>query len=171
MKVIPLIMGAAVSIALAGCVSAPLALAPVGPNPAGRVNASAEGQLEVFSKLQSHRDGNEYDPNPAWYQHTDYTIYDMQGDRVRHVFNSVGHYEEAPSVTSLSPGEYVVVARAQGYLRVEVPVVIEAGRATRVHLDAHWQVPAGTPRAEVVQMPNGYQVGWRAEHGGGVGIN
>jgi hypothetical protein len=168
MKMITVVLGAVVSCVLAGCVSAPMALSPVGPNPAGRVSASDEGQLEVFSALQSHRDGNEYDPNPAWYQHTDYTVYNMQGERVRHVFNSVGHYEQAPGVTSLPPGEYRVVARAQGYLRTSVPVVIEAGRTTRVHLDAQWRAPADTPSRELVETPAGYPVGWRA---GGVGIN
>ncbi len=168
MKMITVVLGAAVSCALAGCVSAPMTLAPVGPNPAGRVSASEEGQLEVFSKLQLHHDGNEYDPNPAWYQHTDYVVYDMQGKRVRHVFNTVGHYEQAPSVTSLPPGEYRVVARAQGYLRVTVPVVIEAGRTTRVHLDAQWQAPMGTRETELVEVPGGYPVGWLAQPGGGI---
>ena len=112
--------------------------------------------------MQTKHDGDPYDPNPGWQQHTDYTIYNLQGDRVEHVFNPVGHYENAPSVTSLPPGKYMVVARAQGYLRVNVPVLIEAGRTTRVHLDARWHAPPNTPASELVQMPNGYQVGWRA---------
>jgi hypothetical protein len=163
MKGIPLVFGVMLSSLLLGCVSAPVALAPVGPNPVGGVRASANGRLEVFSALQVHRDGNEYDPNPAWFQHADYTICDMNGDRLRHVFNSVGHYESAPNVINLPPGKYMVFARAQGFLRVRVPVVIEGGRTTRVHLDADWNVPPGIPKSGLVQVPNGYAVGWRAD--------
>ena len=89
-------------------------------------------------------------PNPAWHQHTDYTVYDSAGKRVRHVFNTVGHYEETPNVITLPAGSYVVMARAQGLLRVQVPVVIVGGRMTHVHLDAKWNIPTDTPKTELV---------------------
>src|SRR5580692_1325102 len=134
MKNILIVLGTVLTSLLLGCASTPVALAPVGPNPSGPVHMAATGQLEVFSAVQTERDGNEYDPNPAWYQHTDYTIYDSTGQRVQHVFNSVGHYSQAPNVISLPAGNYLVKARAQGHLQVKVPVMIRSGRTTRVHL-------------------------------------
>jgi hypothetical protein len=171
MKRIPIIFGTAIASLLLGCSTTPVALAPVGPNPTRAANMSANGQLEVYSALQTQRDGNEYDPDPAWYQHTDYMVYDLNGKRVRHVFNTVGHYEEAPNVITLPAGSYLVAARAQGLLQVKVPVVIESGRTTRVHLDAKWRVPAGTSKGELVEIPGGYPVGWRADAAGKVGVN
>jgi hypothetical protein len=171
MKKIPVILGTALTSLLLGCASTPVALAPVGPNPSGRASMAATGQLEVFSALQTRHDGNEYDPNPAWHQHTDYTVYDSAGKRVRHVFNTVGHYEETPNVITLPAGSYVVMARAQGLLRVQVPVVIVGGRMTHVHLDAKWNIPTDTPKTELVQIPGGYPVGWRADAAGKVGVN
>jgi hypothetical protein len=90
---------------------------------------------------------------------------------VRHVFNTVGHYEETPNMITLPAGSYVVVARAQGLLRVKVPVVIEGGRTTRVHLDAKWNVPTDTPKTELVQILGCYPVGWRADAAKKVGMN
>jgi hypothetical protein len=171
MKNIPVILGTALVSLLLGCTSTPVALAPVGPNPAGPLNMATTGRLEVFSAQHTCRDGNEFDPSPSWYQHTDYTVYNLNGKRVRHVFNSVGHYEEAPAVITVPPGRYLVSARAQGYLRVKVPVVIESGRTTRVHLDAKWNPPAGTPKAELVEVPGGYPVGWRTDAERNVGLN
>jgi hypothetical protein len=132
---------------------------------------AATGQLEVYSALQTRRDGNEYDPDPLWHQHTDYTVYDSDGKRVEHVFNTIGHYEEAPRVITLPAGRYVVSARAQGYLRVRVPVEIEGGRTTRVHLDAKWKPPVNTPKAELVEVPGGYPVGWRSDFTTNIGVN
>jgi hypothetical protein len=44
---------------------------------------------------------------------------------------------------------------------VRVPVLIERGRTTRIHLDDRWNIPANTPRSEFVWMPAGVPVGWR----------
>jgi len=108
------LFGAYLTLLLLGCSSAPVALAPVGPNPYGAVGANTTGQLEVFSALQECRDGNEFDTNPAWYQHTDYDVYNLAGKRIKHVFNTVGHYDEAPRVIALPAGDYLVKARGAG---------------------------------------------------------
>jgi hypothetical protein len=42
----------------AGCASAPMAVAPVGPNQLGSVAASAGGQLQVFSALRGRTEGD-----------------------------------------------------------------------------------------------------------------
>lgn len=88
MKNIHLLMGAGLAALLAGCATTPVALAPVGPNPAGSRSRVPEGGLQVFSSLVGRSEGN----NPAWYQHTDYSIYDLNGKLVRHVDNTIGYY-------------------------------------------------------------------------------
>lgn len=163
MKRIPCCFGAVLTLCLLGCTSKPLTLGPVGPNPASLVGTTATGQLEVFSATETERDGNEYDINPAWHQHSDYTVYSLRGQRVRHVFNSVGHYAEAPRVISLPAGKYLVKAHAKGDLDIAVPVLIERGRTTKVHLDDNWHLPPQTPKSEIVSIPYGYPVGWRSD--------
>ena len=160
------LMGAVVSaLCLIGCSSAPVALAPVGPNPAGSTVRASTGQLEVYSALKECRDGNEYDPNPAWYQHTDYIVRDLDGKRIRHVGNSVGHYARRPRRIELPPGKYLVKAEGKDGLSVTIPVLIRPGRTTRVHLDAAWHPAAAVPNSELVTAPTGYPVGWRVDLG------
>jgi hypothetical protein len=143
---------------LVGCSTTTVAVSTVGPNPNGEQNlAQNNGRLQVFSVLVSHAEGN----NPTWYRHADYDLYTANGVHLQHVDNATGHYERAPRLVVLPPGKYVVEAAAQKYLRMEVPVVIEAGRVTRVHLDGAWRQVAGTPNAEVVCGPDGRPVGWR----------
>jgi hypothetical protein len=143
---------------LLGCTTAPVAVAPVGPNPAGERNpAQPEGRLQVFSVLVSHAEGD----NPPWYRHADYDLFTPEGRHLRHVDNASGHYARAPRLVALPAGKYLVKAAAQDYLRLEVPVVIEPGRITRVHLDGAWRPVAGVPKADVVYSPLGQPVGWR----------
>ena len=150
------------AVLLVGCSSTRTVLAPVGPNPAALAQNSNNGKLEVYSAVEECRDGNEFDIGPAWYEHTDYSVYDMKGQRVQHVFNSAGHYDEAPSDISLPAAKYVLRAEAEGFVHVEVPIVIERGRTTRVHLDAEWKPPVDASKSELVTLPNSYAVGWRA---------
>ena len=164
MKSVFCILGAGFVSLLIGCSSAPVALAPVGPNPYGGQSTASKGELQVFSSLTGRREGE----NPTWYQHTDYYVYDAEGKVVKHVANSAGYYAEAPRSLSLSAGRYLVKAQAKDYSWVEVPVTIESGRTTRVHLDDNWKLPAHTSTSELVSMPNGQPAGWRAEPMGGL---
>jgi hypothetical protein len=157
MKSVPAIIGTALISLLVGCSTTPVAVAPVGPNPAGLNNHAANGQLEVYSALVGRSEGN----NPAWFQHADYTIYDQNGNRVRYVMNTTGNYSKRPTVVSLPPGNYIVKTRAKDYFRVTVPVVIASGRTTRVHLDDSWR-PEATASAALVTLPSGNPVGWNA---------
>jgi hypothetical protein len=43
-----------------------------------------------------------------------------------------------------------------------VPVEIKRGRLTRVHLDDEWHPPAMSSKTELVSMPEGQLVGWKA---------
>ena len=159
MKNIHLLMGAGLAALLAGCATTPVALAPVGPNPAGSRSGVSEGGLQVFSSLVGRSEGN----NPSWYQHTDYSIYDLNGKLVKHVDNTIGYYEKAPRRVTLPAGRYFLKAQANDYLWVDVPVTIERGQTTRVHLDDNWKLPATASKAELVSLPNGNPAGWRAD--------
>lgn len=142
--------GLALAIALAGCAS-PVTLEPVGPKPMAYPGPGSEGQLEVFSAVSGHRKGN---------QHTDYYICTQEGERLQHVDNSIGDYSQRPRVVSLLPGGYIVEARAKDNSEVKVPVEIQLGTLTSVHLDGAWE-PSAEP-SQLVHAPGGYPVGWRA---------
>jgi hypothetical protein len=164
MKSVYAVLGAGLASLLAGCSSTPVALAPVGPNPVRSERIASQGQLQVFSRLvEQSDDQNQGSDDPLWYQHTDYRIYNLHGKLVKRVDNTSGHYDQAPRRVALPAGQYLVKAQAQDYLQVEVPVTIEAGRTTRVHLDNNWKLPASTSKRELVSTPNGIPVGWRAE--------
>jgi hypothetical protein len=81
-----------------GCAStAPVVVAPVGPNPLRPQNpAASEGQLQVFSALVAHAEGD----NPTWYRHADYSVCDQHGHRLKRVDNAIGHYEQTPRVVN-----------------------------------------------------------------------
>lgn len=156
MKMTPAFLGATVAVLLTGCSSTPVALAPVGPNPAGLDNDTTNGRLEVFSALTGRTEGN----NPTWFQHTDYQICDWHGKPLKHVENATGYYATAPRLISLPPGHYLVKAEAKDYTSVEVPVVIYSGRTTKVHLDDTWRPVSGGRKSEFVSLPAGSPVGW-----------
>jgi hypothetical protein len=158
MKFALFLLGIVSVLSLVGCVSTPVAVAPVGPNPYGRKSMVSEGELVVFSRLHACTEGD----NPTWYQHSDYRIYNFQGKLVKYVGNSIGEYEQAPLPVTLPPGRYIVRSRARDYLRVEVPVIIKPGQTTNVHLDDNWRSPTDSQESELVILPNGNPVGWRA---------
>jgi hypothetical protein len=180
MKSIRFISAAVLVLIVAGCATAPpVVLKTVGPNPSGSANQAATGQLEVFSALDqtepggmslSFPEGGSYwygiqgeEGNRFGYQHTDYVIYNLDGRRVRHVLNTVNPYEPTPRVVTLPPGKYIVEAKARDAKRVRVPVEVEAGRMSKIHLDDNWKLPVNTPKDELVSLPSGSPVGWRAE--------
>jgi hypothetical protein len=157
MKDIILLLGAGLVSLLVGCASTPVALAPVGPNPVSVRSNPSGGGLQVFSSLVGRSEGD----NPVWYQHTGYYIYDLHGKLVKRVDNTIGYYAEAPRRVALPSGKYLVKAQASDYLWVDVPVTIKPGRTTRVHLDDSWKPPTGTPKTQLVCLPNGNPAGWR----------
>jgi hypothetical protein len=157
MKRTSIIVGALAAALLAGCASTPVAVARVGPNPSGLNDHGNLGHLEVFSALVGRTEGD----NPTWLQHRNYVIYDQNGKRIKLVINRPGYYAEQPRLVSLLPGRYIVQAEAKDYLSVKVPVIIEAGRTTRVHLDDAW-LPGEASKTELVRLPEGNPVGWSA---------
>lgn len=129
---------------------------PVGP---GKLAAMQTGTLQVYTATEEHADGD----NSYSYPHTRYLVYDGHGQEVESVRNHLGIMDETPSLTYLAPGSYVVVAKAEGYGRVRIPVVVEANRTTVVHLERGWKAPENAQASDLVQMPDGKPIGWRSE--------
>jgi hypothetical protein len=167
MKSIRFYSVAMVLLAVAGCATPPVVVAPVGPNPLNAESVASIGSLQVFSKVVHQYDDQNQggDGISGWQQHTDYSIYDLHGKPVLHVFNETGHYAETPKQIALPVGKYLVKAQAKDYFWVPVPVEIEAGRTTKVHLDDNWEIPANTSKDVLVRLLSGTPVGWRAELG------
>src|SRR5665213_190468 len=161
MKSIRICSVAAILIGVVGCATPPVVVAPVGPNPANVASAASMGSLQVFSQMMVQNDDQnqggygKYD----WQQHTDYNIYDLHGKLIMHVFNETGHYAEAPKRIALPVGNYLVKAQAKDFFWAKVPVTIERGRTTRVHLDDNWKPATVTLKQDLVTMPNGNPVG------------
>ncbi len=149
---------------LASCASPTFVSHTVGPNPFHTGTASvASGHLRVFSEIEPVTEG--YDGgNPTYYQHTDYRVYDERGRLVKYVGNTIGKYDPEPCLVSLPPGHYLVKARAKDYISVKVPVLLEPGRVTNVHLDDKWNPPTTVGSSDIVKEPDGSFVGWRAGH-------
>lgn len=144
---------------LASCASQPIALAPVGPAPrAARPAASRTGRLQVFTETEEHDDDDRY-----YFPHRDYEIYAADGQRLRRVWNALDHEDENPALVTLPVGQYVVKASAEFYGLVSVPVEIRPGRTTTVVLQPGWKPRKGFAASDLVQLPNGSFVGWRAQ--------
>ena len=139
-------------------------LPPVGPPPLVLGSRSPEGGLTVYSALDLGTPG---EPDNVYY-HSGYKIYSLDGKMVKDVNNKVGPtYIEDPATVSLPPGRYNVVARAAAFGTVSVPVVIEAGKTTSVHLDGS-ELTSGrqTSASDFVRLPDGLIIGWRAKENG-----
>ena len=145
---------------LVSCASAPLPLAAVGPGPFARpASERGMGDLQVYSEPEEY-----YQEELSYFPHTDYQLYTSDGKHLRRVWNHNTHEDETPAVVSLPPGRYVVQAWAEFYGLVSVPVEIKPNELTKVILQPGWN-PGTNVISELVQMPQGYFVGWRAESG------
>jgi hypothetical protein len=151
-----LCLGAAIMPFLAGCASTPVALSPVGPEPTSRAAAVPRGGLRVFSDTEAHVIGD----GPAYYTHTGYSILDEFGKVVKYVPNHIGDMDESPSMVAVPAGDYKIVAESSSYGRVTVPVLIEEGKTTSIHLDREWRPSANVASNELVYLPDGEAIGW-----------
>ena len=64
-------------------------------------------------------------------------------------------------LNTLAPGKYRVVAHANGYGTVTVPVVIDATHVTTVHLNGGSSDETADNQNDTVRLPDGNVVGWR----------
>lgn len=146
---------------LSACASTsthPLVLDPVGPVQPVRTAQATQGSLVVFSDWEGFGMGD-----PEHRLHSNYRVYGSDHQLIRRVVNYFTPVLEDPVVVGLPPGQYSVEARARGYGRVQVPVVVESGRMTVVRLDGSPCAPAPTDVAtNLVGLPDGTPVGWRA---------
>ena len=133
---------------------------PVGPAPSGVTTASPDGGLQVFSAWAIGTPGE-----PAYVRyHSGYWVYLPDGKLLRYITNRSGgaeHMTGDPEVVSLAPGRYKVVARVESSGTAEIPVVVEAGKTSSIHLDGSKLEPGSSlGGSDVVRLPDGLVVGW-----------
>jgi murein DD-endopeptidase MepM/ murein hydrolase activator NlpD len=136
----------------------PVLLGAVGPDPSARAASTPMGFLRVYSAVKCYPYDRQY-----YFARTDYGVYDTKGNRVRSVQNAARFHDLAPALVTLPAGTYDVVAWADGYELVRVPVVIKAGQLTEVNLETNRNSPIpATAEGDVVRMDDGRIVGWSA---------
>jgi hypothetical protein len=144
---------------LSGCADSQhnLVLESVGPPIVQRQMPNTDGILVVYSAYDVTGPGISN-------HHSDYKIFAGDGKPLQIVHNhNVGLYEDPASV-ELSPGTYRVVAKADSYGIVTVPVVVKANQVTTVHLErgGSWPNESIFSQTNSVRLPDGQIVGWRA---------
>lgn len=147
---------AALAVALAiGCGPVPrwVVPAPLGPAP---VVASATGDLLVYSADDAIDTADADHPH-----HRRYVIRSESGSELRTILNQSGPFGQDPEEISLPPGRYLVDTSATNFGPVRVPVQIETGRLTVVHLDGDAESDP-VPEESAVRLPNGSTIGARA---------
>lgn len=147
---------------LSGCVTShpSLVLDPVGPSPGLSSGRNPEGSLIVFSSFDPHGAPGGMDRQA----HTSYEILTVDGKLLQKVHNDPGNLVGGPTVVHLATGSYHVLARANGYGLVTVPVVIRGGKETIIHLEGGgaWPNREEMIRANAVRLPDGRVAGWRS---------
>jgi hypothetical protein len=147
---------------LQGCASFQngLVLDAVGPAPNGNRVSGSDGVLMVYSAFDQHA---HFDGSPYRRYHSDYKILSEDGKLLQAVHNDVGGVTQDPKRIDLQPGRYRIVARANGYGWVTVPVLIDAHNVTIVHLEGggSWRRDAALV-SNSVRFPDGRIAGWRA---------
>lgn len=154
----------------------PVFLGPVGPAETKPLQSVHEGELEVYT-ARRQRDVYpnlvDYVSENRWDMvffkgHTDYTIYTAKNELYRRVRNAHSADDGTPTLVRLPAGIYRVSADAEDYADDIIPVMITVevvpGQKTTILLarDWRWIIPPSR-REELVTLPNGRPIGWRAE--------
>lgn len=141
------------------CSTGPTKLSAAGPWPPGGNTGSGTGYLVVYSGTEARHVGKE----AVYYLHTPYTIRKPDGQPFKRVRNHLDDMDQSAERVTLPAGRYEVAAYSENYGNVEVPVVIEPSKTTMLHLDRRWKPEHHAYKdADLVFMPNGDAVGWRA---------
>ena len=143
-----------VTLLLTSCASTPIhPVAVIGPSPAD----GQAGYLQVFSPVEEREDWD----RPVYYRlHVGYKIFTPEGKLVRELKNAAySSQEDTLELVSLPTGQYQVKINGK---QVTVEVSIKPGRTTVVHLDGSWQPPGNVKNNDLVRLPDGKIVGWRA---------
>lgn len=169
LKFLVLLPVLAAAVLLSGCASNSnkLVLSPVGPEPVHPVTGKANnGSLVVYSALESYPDLNAENAgwNTEYQEYSDYQIFRTDGKLFKSVSNNEGQALLHPQQVELPVGEYRIVAKAKGFGRITVPVIVASHRITVLHLegDGFWPREYGFNETNSVHLPNGQIVGWRA---------
>lgn len=136
-----------------------MALAPVGPDAISRAVPGTKGYLQVFSATEKSPPIASDDPT-YFNLHTGYDINDAAGKTVKFVPNHASSMDEWPDEVRLPAGNYNIVAESTCCGLVTMPVVIQQGKTTIVHLDGNWWPPSKTSTNQLVYLPDGEAVGW-----------
>jgi hypothetical protein len=153
------LIGAGIIPILGGCVSTQMTLAPVGPGAISRAVPGSNGYLQVFSATEKSPPIASDDPT-YFNLHSGYDINDAAGKSVKFVPNHASNMDEWPDEVRLKAGKYNIVAESTCCGLVTVPVVIQQGKTTIVHLDKNWWQPSKTDTNQLVFLPDGEAVGW-----------
>jgi hypothetical protein len=164
MKPAGMLMILAIALVGQGCVSrqGPLVLDCVGPAPVQTTVSTSNGKLVVFSAPDVYGHFNDL-PYRRFY--SDYKLYSEDGKLLQTVHNQSEGPIGGPKEVELPAGEYRIVARANGYGTVAVPVRIVAHRFTDVHLEGGTTSIGETApsRSNVVRLPDGQVAGWQTD--------
>jgi hypothetical protein len=128
----------------------------VGPEPA---IVTDTGDLVVFSADDLVDTADADHPH-----HRRFTILTADGHELHTVTNQSGPFGQDPQSVALPPGHYLVDTSATNFGPVRVPVVVEQGRTTIVHLDGDDDSDP-VPDAVAVRLPNGHPIGARSSVG------
>lgn len=127
----------AAAVLLAGCATSKsgMTIDTVGPVLGqSAVIGLTKGTLVVYSAYDVNAGFNNRDSRKPVY--SDYDIQASDGKSLQTVHNNSGTILQDAVEVGLPPGKYRVKAFANGYEgRVTVPVIIEAGRTTMIHLE------------------------------------
>jgi hypothetical protein len=164
---------------VAGCAQvSPVALQQVGPRVALVNQQINTGILQVYTarerapinvNAEEFFWNNDFGKNEFLYEpvHTRYVIYTADGQLVQHVRNRTGSNDADPATVVLAPGRYRIEALAEDFSdacsTVVVPVCIDPGMSTTVHLDGRWKPSGPLNENEMVRLPNGSLVGWQSQ--------
>jgi hypothetical protein len=166
MKFIYTLMFITAAALLSGCVTGrnSLVLDAVGPEwsqPVEESSTLTNGTLVVYSAYRISADFDESDPRRPEY--SDYKIFTTDGKLLRKVHNKSGTILQDVVPVALAPGKYNVVARANGYGYVTVPVMIVAQEKTILHLEGDSSADQSLfNQTNSVRLPDGRIVGWKA---------
>jgi hypothetical protein len=110
--------------------SDPLSIGVVRPETLDDPTESAQGYLKVYSATDEFNDGG-----LAYYPHSSYAIYTIDGELFKSVENHISPSDESPELVALPAGSYLVIARSNKQGDVGIRVAIKAGQLTVLDLD------------------------------------
>jgi len=110
--------------------SDPLSIGGVRPGTLEDRTESAQGYLKVYSATDEFNDGG-----LAYYSHSSYAIYTIDGKLFKSVENHISPTDESPELVTLPAGSYLVIARSNRQGDVGIRVAIRAGQLTVIDLD------------------------------------